>query len=397
MHRRVAAPARSRSTCAGWRPPQARPSPNAAADAARRAARRLHTPLGLVRRRLADRGDGRRRPATLGHEYLVAHRSLAAADGRQRADRRAAGASSSTSSPSRRTSRAARRSGSSPASRSTSSTTARSTRTDELLARLDVVVASVHSKLRMPADEMTPRMVRRDRQPAHRRPRPLHRPAGHRRPRYPAGVGVRRRDRVRGLRAVRRRGRDQLAAGAARSAQAAARGWPSRRAASSRSTPTRTPRASSTGSPTAASGPRPAASSRPDRQHLAGPAPAGLDAGSCAAGAERTPALGSIHVSRRPGRTAGRGPVPNAAARDDHPALLFLRRALRPGQHRVRAAGHLRRAPSRTRRRLRGAPTQRSRHRVAAHHRCATPRARARARSHRHPGRRPRQRGHRTR
>jgi putative hydrolase len=29
----------------------------------------------------------------------------------------------------------------------------------ELLARLDVVVASVHSKLRMPADEMTPRMV----------------------------------------------------------------------------------------------------------------------------------------------------------------------------------------------------------------------------------------------
>ena len=30
---------------------------------------------------------------------------------------------------------------------------------DELLAELDVVVASVHSKLRMPADEMTPRMV----------------------------------------------------------------------------------------------------------------------------------------------------------------------------------------------------------------------------------------------
>ena len=30
----------------------------------------------------------------------------------------------------------------------------------ELLDRLDVVVASVHSKLRMPADEMTPRMVR---------------------------------------------------------------------------------------------------------------------------------------------------------------------------------------------------------------------------------------------
>jgi putative hydrolase len=31
---------------------------------------------------------------------------------------------------------------------------------DELLGRLDVVVASVHSKLRMPAEDMTPRMVR---------------------------------------------------------------------------------------------------------------------------------------------------------------------------------------------------------------------------------------------
>ncbi len=31
---------------------------------------------------------------------------------------------------------------------------------EDLLARLDVVVASVHSKLRMPAEEMTPRMVR---------------------------------------------------------------------------------------------------------------------------------------------------------------------------------------------------------------------------------------------
>src|SRR5579859_3585511 len=30
---------------------------------------------------------------------------------------------------------------------------------DDLLGRLDVVIASVHSKLRMPADEMTPRMV----------------------------------------------------------------------------------------------------------------------------------------------------------------------------------------------------------------------------------------------
>ncbi|WP_369201382.1 PHP domain-containing protein [Streptomyces sp. PU-14G] len=36
---------------------------------------------------------------------------------------------------------------------------------EELLARLDVVVASVHSKLRMPADRMTPRMLRAVRNP----------------------------------------------------------------------------------------------------------------------------------------------------------------------------------------------------------------------------------------
>ena len=53
----------------------------------------------------------------------------------------------------------ARRSACSRASRSTSSTTARSTRTDELLAELDVVVASVHSKLRMDRPAMTRRML----------------------------------------------------------------------------------------------------------------------------------------------------------------------------------------------------------------------------------------------
>ena len=45
------------------------------------------------------------------------------------------------------------------ASRSTSSTTAASTRADELLARLDLRVASVHSKLKMDAAAMTRRMV----------------------------------------------------------------------------------------------------------------------------------------------------------------------------------------------------------------------------------------------
>ena len=47
-----------------------------------------------------------------------------------------------------------------PGSRSTSWPTAHSTRTDELLARLDVVVGSVHSGLRDDADAMTRRMLR---------------------------------------------------------------------------------------------------------------------------------------------------------------------------------------------------------------------------------------------
>ena len=53
--------------------------------------------------------------------------------------------------------------------------TAPSTRTPELLARLDVVVASVHSKLRMDARGHDPAHGDRRRQPAHRHPRALHR------------------------------------------------------------------------------------------------------------------------------------------------------------------------------------------------------------------------------
>ena len=46
---------------------------------------------------------------------------------------------------------------------------------DDLLARLDVVVASVHSKLRMERTAMTERMVRAVAVAARRHPRPLHR------------------------------------------------------------------------------------------------------------------------------------------------------------------------------------------------------------------------------
>ena len=52
----------------------------------------------------------------------------------------------------------------------------------ELLAELDVVVASVHSKLRMPGAEMTERMLDGHREPARRRAGPLHGPDGHGQP-----------------------------------------------------------------------------------------------------------------------------------------------------------------------------------------------------------------------
>ena len=96
--------------------------------------------------------------------------------------------------------------------------------------------------------------ARRGRQPAHQRARALHRPDGDRDAGAP-GVRVRPGRGVRGLRRARRRGGDQLPAGAARPARSGCSGWRSRPAACSRSTPTRTRRASSTGCATAASGP----------------------------------------------------------------------------------------------------------------------------------------------
>ena len=51
------------------------------------------------------------------------------------------------------------------ASRSTSTSTAPSTRTTTCSTRLDVVTASIHSKLRQPSFEMTPRMVAAVRNP----------------------------------------------------------------------------------------------------------------------------------------------------------------------------------------------------------------------------------------
>ena len=81
---------------------------------------------------------------------------------------------------------------------------------EELLAQLDFVVASVHSKLRMPARDMTRRMLAAVRNPHVR-------VLGHCTGRLVVGrgrpaVGVRRRGGVHGVPRERRRGGDQLAA-----------------------------------------------------------------------------------------------------------------------------------------------------------------------------------------
>ena len=155
------------------------------ADAAGGAAGRLPHPLDLVRRRRADREDGphRHRPRPRVHG---AHRPLAPPHRRPRPQPPSGCGTSSTRWPS-----------------STSELAPFRILTgievdiledgaldqgDDLLARLDVVVASVHSKLRMERREMTRRMVHGRRQPPRRHPRPLHRPQGGR-----AGAARRRR------------------------------------------------------------------------------------------------------------------------------------------------------------------------------------------------------------
>ena len=125
---------------------------------------------------------------------------------------------------------------------------------EDLLARLDVVVASVHSKLRMPAGPMTGRMVTAVRNPhvdvlGHCTGRLLIRAA--------AGAAARSRS------STRTRCSAPAASTASRSRSTAGRNaatrpggccaWPPRWAACSPSTPTRTRPASSTGWKTAAS------------------------------------------------------------------------------------------------------------------------------------------------
>ncbi len=101
--------------------------------------------------------------------------------------------------------------------------------TDELLRRLDVRVASVHSKLKMEPDAMTRRMIGAIRNPLTNVLGHCTGPLGHRQPRHPTGQPLRRAGGLRGLRRARRRRRDQLPTGTSRPADEAARARPRRR------------------------------------------------------------------------------------------------------------------------------------------------------------------------
>ena len=113
----------------------------------------------------------------------------------------------------------------------------------ELLAQLDVVVASVHSKLRMTSDEMTPRMVAADRQPATSTSSATA-PGATSMPRAAAARCGRSRSSTPSSSSRRARSstsRSRSTAGpSARTRPSGCYGWPSRPAARSPSTPTRT-------------------------------------------------------------------------------------------------------------------------------------------------------------
>ena len=220
---------------------------------------RLPQPHALERRRRADRGDG---PHRAGARPRVprGHRPLAAPHDRPRPQPRAAAAAA-------RRDRGAQRGAGAPFRILTGMEVdiledGSLDQDVDLLERLDVVVASVHSKLRMPEQEMTAPHGDGRRQPPRRHPRALHRPQG--RGHRPAAEPVRRRHRVRGLRAVRHRGRDQLPPRAPGPARGAARSSRSTGTAASPSTPTPTRPASSSGRPTAATR-RPGMGIEPER------------------------------------------------------------------------------------------------------------------------------------
>ena len=241
------------------------------------AAGRLPHPLRLVRRRQPDRGDGAGRPRPR-PRLRGAHRPLAAADrGARLSPERLREQLDVVAEVNERLAPFRLLTGIEVDINEDGSLD----QEDELLARLDVVVASVHSKLRMDREAMTARMVAAVANPhtdilGHCTGRTGAGRAGGR-PR----VDVRRRAGLRGLRRVRHRGRDQLPSRAAGPAPPAAAPRGRDRLPVRASTPTRTRRASSTGSRTAASARRSARcrwtrSSTPSRSTSCSPGPARL-------------------------------------------------------------------------------------------------------------------------
>ena len=99
----------------------------------------------------------------------------------------------------------------------------------DMLDRLDIVVASVHSKLRSDRRTMTDRMLGRHQRSAHERARPLHRPPVAGVEGNAAAVRVRRRARVRGVRSEQRGRRNQFPPRTAGSAGRADPAGPRRR------------------------------------------------------------------------------------------------------------------------------------------------------------------------
>ena len=228
-----------------------------------------HTHSHLVRRRRPHRGDGPGRHGA-GPRVDGAHRPLAPPHRRPRARRRAPAGPARARSPS--STSAWRRSGSSPAWRSTSSSTARLDLDEDLLGELDVVVASVHSKLSMPAADMTRRMVLAVASPhvdilGHCTGRKV--PGSMRQvgqSDFPGRVGSdASTPRSSSPPAPSSTPRSRSTAGpSARTRPTSCSSSPSSGAARSPSTPTPTPPASSSGSPSAATR-RPATASRPTR------------------------------------------------------------------------------------------------------------------------------------
>ena len=207
------------------------------ADAAGGAARRPALALGLVGRRLADRGDGvhrdRARP-----RLPRAHRPLAAAHRRPRAERRAADP------PARRRRRGQRP----PGWRLHAAEGDRGRHPRRRLARPGRRPARPARRTRrqrpLEAEDGRPRDDeaddRRGPQPADQRPRALHGPHGHGQPGDPGRVEVRREGGLRGLRrstTSRSRSTPGPSAGTRRRS---CWSWPATSAASSRSTATRT-------------------------------------------------------------------------------------------------------------------------------------------------------------